>query len=347
MNISVLGGGKWGLTLAALLAKKYNKKTILVWIRKESKLNGENKIDFLSSKRFFTFSDVDYELPENIIFSSDLEECTRKQIVINTIPSQHLKSYFEIFDFKEHTTFINAAKGMIDNSLIVLAFMEYFPKTNYLFLGGPNIAQDIVRSLKYKDKISPAFAIIAANEINDNNKMILHKLNYHPYYNLKLIKNIEANEWCSIFKQIYGIILGFVSGSDYDANTISSVFQDCIFEIFNILSGLKYDPKIFIKSKVGLADLEVTYKYGRNGKFGKSIAEKGLAYTLDKFKSDCVEGIKLIEKVYTLCIERKIKAPFLESAYAVLYENQELHKVLDNLLQQIELNEEELTLDIF
>jgi len=346
MNISVLGGGKWGLTLASLLANKYSERKIHVWIRKESKLNNKNKIEYLSNKRIFLFSDVEYKLPENIKFTSDLEECTKKEIVINTIPSQHLKSYFEIFDFNENTNFINAAKGMIDNDLIVSAFRKYFPETNYLFLGGPNIAQEIIRSLKDPEKISPAFAILAANEINDKNKLMLQKLNFHPYYNLKLIKNIEANEWCSIFKQIYAIILGFVSGSEYDSNTISSVFQDCIFEIFNILSGLKYDPKIFIKSKVGLAYLEVTYKYGRNGKFGKSIAEKGLSYTLDKFKNDCVEGIKLIEKVYKICVERSIKAPFLESAYSVLYQNNNLEKMLDNLLQQIELNEDELILDI-
>lgn len=346
MNISVLGGGKWGLTLASLLAKKYRDRKIHVWIRKESKLNDENKIEYLSKKRIFVFSDVEYKLPENITFTSDLEECTKKEIVINTIPSQHLKSYFEIFNFNENTNFINAAKGMIDNNLIVTAFTNYFPEANYLFLGGPNIAQEIIRSLKKTENISPAFAILAANEISDINKVILQKLNFHPYYNLKLIKNIEANEWCSIFKQIYAIILGFVSGSEYDANTVSSVFQDCIFEIFNILSGLKYDPKVFIKSKVGLADLEVTYKFGRNGKFGKSIAENGLSYTLDKFKNDCVEGIKLIEKVYKICAKRNIKVPFLESAYTILYENCNLQKVLDNLLQNIEYSEDELLLEI-
>ncbi|MCK5760960.1 MAG: hypothetical protein KAH33_06670 [Candidatus Delongbacteria bacterium] len=88
MKIAVLGAGAWGLAIADILEKK--EFPVSVW-----EFN-KNICDELNNTRKVENKLPGYVIPKNIIISNDIGKLVNEsQIIINAVPTQFIRSYFD------------------------------------------------------------------------------------------------------------------------------------------------------------------------------------------------------------------------------------------------------------
>lgn len=334
MKITILGGGKWGTALTTIYANKFKNESICYWIRPESKTGVKPRYEYVQESRINPFDNFpSVILPENVEVTSDIKYAVNdSDIVINTIPSKHLEFYLNAIKDESFKYFVNASKGVINDKPISFTYGKIIKHTPYAVLSGPNIAKDIISNFsKNNELISPAAATLACK--NSHDRIYLSQtLDYKPYYRVFPNKDVKSVEYCGILKQVYAMVIGFCIGLGYDVNTISSLFQDCSFEVRRILKKQGLNPNVFYETKAGLPDLEVTYKSGRNGKLGYYAAIDGLEKSLEKFKNECVEGLRILQALHLFSEEKKISLPILEACYSIVYLKQDPKDIIDKLM---------------
>mgnify|MGYP005624290527 FL=1 len=346
-QLAILGAGKWGTTLALIYGKLALQSAYLnkvsLWVRPESKYHKTSLCTYLQKQRvnlarFPEYPDV--RIPANVSISSDLSETlANAEIVISTIPSKYLASYLPLF--KKHLTkkkfycFVNASKGVIDDQPISYYFAQNLPDCAYATISGPNIASQIYHnfkedSLHSEHLINPAFTTLAYDHFK--NPDLLSILNAKPYLRMYRHHDIAAIEYCGILKQVYAMALGVCMGLGLPANTIAGLFHKCGEEITRILAFYKLPTNVYYQTLAGVADLEVTYKYGRNGKLGYLIATEGMSKATDFMSGECVEGLRVLRSIYHKTKDTNLHLPILQETYKVVYEHKPVLRAAQDLV---------------
>ena len=348
MKLSVLGGGRWGTTLAVLYGNKYlndDNVDINLWIRPESRTYRHSLAEYVKEHRHIPKQGFRHvEVPKNVSVSDNLEDVVNgSDIVISTIPSQHLKAYLSRLKELQFNLFVNASKGVIDDRPISYAFEDIMPDKPYAVLSGPNIAREIASNFdkslikRVKDLLNkstetqPACSVIAFDSKKVNSDLF-SGLEYKPYLQLYRSDDVKSVEYCGILKQVYAMALGACIGLGFKGNAVANFFYACGRDIKRTLKHLKLDPTMYDNTPAGYPDLEVTYKFGRNGKFGRLMARYGIETAKKKMKHDCIEGLRVIKSMHDLTTERNPHLPILDELYAVVYEGKELKDSKKDLL---------------
>src|SRR3989304_7322562 len=147
MNISVLGAGGWGTTLAIIL--HYNGHKVTLW---------EYKKDYaklLNKKRENEIYLPKIKIPEEIIITNDFEEATTKlNLIILAVPSQFLRGVIKKAKYSDikNSILVSVAKGIENKSLMTMSQMlkDVFPSVNEDQIGvlsGPSHAEEVSRRI--------------------------------------------------------------------------------------------------------------------------------------------------------------------------------------------------------
>ena len=107
MNITVLGAGSWGTTVAKVLAEKHGEVTL--WVR------GKELADRIANDRENKKYLPGVKLPKGIMVMNNPEEAVaHAEIVVTSIPSQYLRPLLK--EFSDHipqdAIIVNTAKGL-------------------------------------------------------------------------------------------------------------------------------------------------------------------------------------------------------------------------------------------
>ena len=146
MNVTILGAGSWGTTLAVILNQ--NQHQVTCWSFDKNDVAAINKsrenIKFLPG----------IKLPENIEFTGDLiASVQRAEVVVVAIPSHAVRSVVSSLNLnkKEDIIWVNVAKGIENNTLLrvseVIAQAGKVPLENIAVLFGPTHAEEVSRRI--------------------------------------------------------------------------------------------------------------------------------------------------------------------------------------------------------
>ena len=143
-NVGVMGAGSWGTALALLLHK--NGHQVTVW-----SINQE-EVDMLSSKREHTSKLPGVKLPEEMIFTSNMEEAiVGKDFLVLAVPSPFTRSTARNMKpyVKEGQIIVDVAKGIEEATLMTLSqqIEEELPQADVAVLSGPSHAEEVGRKL--------------------------------------------------------------------------------------------------------------------------------------------------------------------------------------------------------
>ncbi len=311
MNISVLGCGRWGSCIAWYLDKiGHSVMTCgLADAPEFIQLKETHKNDYLT-------------FPESIEISSDLETAvSRAEVIIISISSQYLRSYFE-----------DISKYNLDNKIIVLCMKgveassgkrlseivsEFVDesKTPIAVWVGPGHPQDYVKGIP--------------------NCMIIDSNNQH-------VKELLVNEFTSE-------LIRFYFGTDLIGREIGAAANNVIGIAAGMLDGLNYtslkgalmargtrEISRLIKALGGnemsayglchLGDYEATLfsPWSHNRKYGESFV-KGI-----KFEK-LAEGVMTSKALLKLGQECGVELPIVEAVYSVLFDNVDAKEALGKL----------------
>ena len=146
-KVSVIGSGGWGTALAVML-DKYGHE-VAIWCRREDAAkaiieNGENS-EYLPG----------IKINESIkIVTNPYEAVKDADIVINAVPSKHVRANMEKFSslLTEKQIIVNVSKGLEVRSLLRLSevIKECVPQCRICTMVGPTHAEEVGRGIPAK-----------------------------------------------------------------------------------------------------------------------------------------------------------------------------------------------------
>jgi glycerol-3-phosphate dehydrogenase (NAD(P)+) len=326
-RIAVMGAGGWGTALAIVLSKKSD---VFLWcyekeIADEIELNRTNK-DFLSN----------VELPENIIPFNDIERLKDIDIIINTVPTQFIRSVYSQIKFSiDNKIFVNAAKGIEKESLkrISEVFNEVLnvKPSNYVVLTGPSHAEEVSRNIPT--------AVVAASTNMDLAKDVRDLISTETF-RVYSSADVIGCELGGALKNVIAIAFGITEALGLGDNTKAMVITRGLAEISRLGNACGANQNT-ISGLSGLGDLVVTCnsKHSRNRKVGELLGGGMSIQEIHLRNKMVAEGIETTQSAYSLAKKLEIELPLTEQVYDVIYNGLPPSQTVSNLLTREIKNE--------
>ncbi len=315
MDISVLGAGGWGTTLAILLFNNGHKVTLYEYKPEYA--------DFLRKERINKIYLPDIKIPDEIIITSDLEEAVNnKHAVVLAIPTQYLRGVIEKVNYHSirNSIIINVAKGIEISTLkrVSEIIKDVFPALSdqqISTLSGPSHAEEVARKI-------PTAVVVGSTSI-ETAKFVQREF-MNPYFRVYASTDLVGVELGGSLKNVIAIGAGICDGAGFGDNTKAAIMTRGIAEISRLGVALGAKPETF-SGLSGIGDVIVTCmsKYSRNRYVGEQIGKgKKLKQILAEMEM-VAEGVTTAKSVYLLSQKTKIEVPICLEVYRILYEDKD------------------------
>ena len=327
-KISIIGAGSWGSALALVVAKKGYK--VDMWTQ------SQNQADYINKTR----ENIDYLpgiiFPSNIDITTSMEEAIKdSELVVLAVPSQAIRSVCsQIRPFlKDNQILVDVAKGLEKGTGKRLSTVceEELPNNAYVALSGPSHAEEVAKDI-------PTTVVAASESIE--NAQIVQDIFMSPKFRVYTNPDVVGVELGGALKNIIAFGAGICDGLGFGDNAKAALMTRGIREITRLGVAMGAKESTFT-GLTGVGDLIVTCTsmHSRNRRAGILIGSgKNLQETLDEVKM-VVEGITATEVAYEVAKELNIEMPITNAIYSVLYEGNNPHEVVIDLMMRNKTHE--------
>ena len=321
-HLSIIGSGKWGLSLAATLSS--NKRSILLWSRTKQTVD---EINTLHTSRVYI---GDYVLPNNVKASTNLLQCCQySEVILLSLPIVHLVPILEIIaTFQLHNKqFILTSKGLYKGKTIsiIMKSLGLLEENQLSILSGPSFASELLEHKKT--------AMVLASTQSTMALETLQALFTSPDLRIYLSSDVLGVEYCGALKNVYAIASGIVAGAKLGDNAQAALLTRAIHELRGVLATLHCQEST-LYGLAGLGDLFLTCssKQSRNYRFGFAIGSSQLVEEVKQTFHETVEGLSTLDEIYQLSKQMSIEIPIMMSLYQLIYESKSLHQIMDEIM---------------
>ena len=309
MNISVIGGGAWGTTLAQLLADNGNN----VLIRD---INPEF-VEKINTTHMHPFFDV--EIPHEIRATLDLKEaCDMSNVLVLCVPTKAMRTVLKDINtvISNKKLFINVSKGIEPNtsfrvSQIVDEEIAKDKIEDYVVLSGPSHAEEVI--------LRKVTSLVAASYNPKSALLVQNIFSNDKYLRVYSSDDVIGVETGGAMKNAIAIVSGIASGMGLGENARASLISRGVKEIVQIVKALggKEDTAYGLS---GVGDLIVTASSmnSRNFQCGLKIGKGMSASEAQGSSVQTVEGIRAIEAGYEIGQKYHLDLPIINTAYLVV-----------------------------
>ncbi|HKM02239.1 MAG TPA: NAD(P)H-dependent glycerol-3-phosphate dehydrogenase [Sedimentibacter sp.] len=320
-NITLLGGGSWGTALAKLLSENGHKVT--VWLR------DENQCQTLRTERVNKKYLPKVQIPENIVFTSDINEAVRDaQILLLVIPTQMVRGVLKQIkdEYKRDKIIINASKGIEIGTMDLVSNIvkEETKNCTFAVLSGPSHAEEV--------GLSMPTAITIACENKDVAEEIQDAF-MSTYFRVYTNEDVIGAELGGALKNIIALGAGISDGIGYGDNAKAALMNRGIVEIARLGIAMGADVHTFYGLS-GIGDLIVTCtsKHSRNWNAGYLIGQGLSKDEAIKKIGMVVEGIPTTYAAYALSKKLKVDMPIVDAMYDILENNADVKETVNKLM---------------
>lgn len=320
-KVSVIGAGSWGTALALLLHK--NGHEVTVWSIME------DEIQMLKEKREHLSKLPGVPLPEDMIFTTDLEASLKdKELVVLAVPSPFTRSTsHKMRPFvKEGQLIVNVAKGVEESTLMTLSDIieEEIPQANVAVLSGPSHAEEVGRGV-------PTTVVAGARD--QKTAEYIQNLFMNRVFRVYTSPDILGIELGAALKNVIALAAGTADGLGHGDNLKAALITRGIAEITRLGLAMGAHAETFYGLS-GIGDLIVTCAsvHSRNRKAGYLI---GQGYTMEDAMAEVkmiVEGVYSAKAAMGLAKKFQVELPIIEQVNKVLFENKDPREALDELM---------------
>ncbi len=309
-NITILGDGAWGTTLAILLFN--NGHNVSVWSVFPEHLDLLNKAR--ENKKYLP----GIKIPEGIVFEKDLSKAIDKsEWIIFAIPSKFFREVArEVKKTKiplRKKIFVNVAKGLEQKTLkrMTEILKEELGNVQIAVLSGPTIAIEVAKKM-------PAIVVAASK-----NKQVAKRMQdifSTEYFRVYTSSDVVGVELSGPLKNIIAIVAGISDGLGFGANAKAAILTRGIVEIQRLGKKMGARAKTF-SGIAGLGDLSTTCisPESRNRTFGERIAKGESMEKIIQTTEGIIEGVTTAEAVYQMSKKYKVDMPLANNVYEVIY----------------------------
>ncbi|MCF7932415.1 MAG: NAD(P)-dependent glycerol-3-phosphate dehydrogenase [Acholeplasmataceae bacterium] len=308
MNVSFIGGGAWGTTLAQVISD--NGHLPLVYdVRAES-------VDMINRHLHPFFDTV---LPDQVKATSDLKTCLAfSDVIVLGVPSKAIRGVFQTIASLLETPklFVNVAKGIEPGTSKRSSEIAYDEIPSHLLKGfvqltGPSHAEEVI--------LRKLTLLVAASDSLEDATMIQHLFANDSYLRVYTSTDLIGSEVAGAIKNAIAVISGACTGLGLGENARAAVITRGIVEIVRVVvqMGGRRETAFGL---AGIGDLVVTAssEHSRNFRAGRKI---GLGIPIDQVyaqEKQTIEGFRAIEAVHDFSIKTGIELPMINIAFKIL-----------------------------
>jgi glycerol-3-phosphate dehydrogenase (NAD(P)+) len=306
MQVSVLGGGSWGTTMASLIAARH---PTMLWARDPDvadEVNTEHTNDaYLPG----------FRLNPKLAATADLEEASRHaELLIVGVPTSAVRSTLETAAKWIHPwiPIVSLSKGLEQKTLLRMTQVvaDVTPGRPVAALTGPNIAREIMAG-------QAAAAVIATEDLAVGSAIqaVLTRGLFRVYLN----HDVVGCELAGALKNVVAIAAGIAQGLGVGDNTRAAVMTRGLAEITRLGVAMGGEAITFA-GLAGMGDLITTCvsPHSRNRHVGEQLGRgRKLADILGEMHM-VAEGVKTATTVRDLAKRHGVPMPVCEEIYKVV-----------------------------
>lgn len=326
-KIGVIGAGSWGIALSVLLNK--NGHQVTVW----SLLKDE--IDMLNREREHKDKLPGVKLPEEIIFTNQLEEAVLgMDLLVMAVPSPFIRSTAKLLKdvVAEGQIILNVAKGIEEQSLFTMSQIieDEVPNAKVAVLSGPSHAEEVGRGI-------PTTIVVGAKD--KETAEFIQNVFMNEVFRVYISPDVLGIELGAALKNVVALAAGIADGLGYGDNTKAALITRGIAEIARLGTAMGGKFETFTGLS-GIGDLIVTCAsmHSRNRRAGILI---GKGYTMDEAMKEVkmvVEGVYSAKAAMALAEKYQISLPIIEQVNEVLFQN----KAADQAVKELMIRDKKL-----
>jgi glycerol-3-phosphate dehydrogenase (NAD(P)+) len=321
LKVGLLGGGSWGTTVAALVARN---APITLWARDKNTVLEINE-DHTNRKYL-----PEAKLPSRLVATDDLEKAVAgMDVLIVGIPSQSFREILK--KIKNHirpwVPIISLSKGLELTSRMRMTevLKDVLPEHPCGVLTGPNLAREIMAGY--------AAASVLAME-DDIVVRKLQKLFHSGLFRVYTNHDVIGCELGGVLKNIIAIAAGMGDGQGAGDNTRSAVITRGLAEITRLGVAMGAEIQTF-SGLTGMGDLVATCTspQSRNRSVGFELGKgRSIKEIIDEMFM-VAEGVKSAPAVIALADEYEIEMPIAREVYEVVQGESSARKAFRGLLR--------------
>jgi glycerol-3-phosphate dehydrogenase (NAD(P)+) len=306
MQVTVLGAGSWGTTVASLIAPRHS--TVL-WARNPEvakEIDGNHTNDsYLPG----------FSLPDGLMATDELEKAMRHaELLIVGVPTTAMRATIHMAKEWIHPwiPIVSLSKGLEQGSLMRMTevIADEVPGHPVAALTGPNIAREIMDG-------QAAASVIATDDLKVAKAIqsVLTRGLFRIYTNHDII----GCELGGALKNVVAIACGIAQGLGVGDNTRAMVMTRGLAELSRLGVAMGGEAQTFA-GLAGMGDLVTTClsPYSRNRTVGEQL---GLGRTLDEITASMnmvAEGLKTAVTSHELAERFCVDMPVHEEIYHVV-----------------------------
>ncbi|SFM63122.1 NAD(P)H-dependent glycerol-3-phosphate dehydrogenase [Thermodesulforhabdus norvegica] len=338
-EVSVIGAGSWGTTLANLLAEKGYR--VHLWVYEQE------VCDAINRSRENPIYLPGFRLSELITAHNDIESALGdRSFIVMVVPSHVYRSVATdmIPHLRDGSVVVSATKGIENETLLTMSgvWRDILPegrKIRYACLAGPSFAREVIRKI-------PTAVTVAAEDLDT--ARFIQQVMATEYFRVYTSTDIIGLEVAGAVKNVLALAAGASDGFGYGHNTRAALITRGLAEMTRLGVAMGAHPLTFL-GLPGVGDLLLTCtsELSRNRTVGY---EMGRGKSLDEVLSGMkmvAEGVKTARSVYNLAKRLKVDMPICERVYSVLYEGEDPREAVKALLSRTLKHEWEYELQRF
>jgi len=315
-EITVLGAGSWGSTIACHLFKKGY--SILLWdkpdeISRISETRCCQKIKGLA-------------IPKGIKLESGLSDAMKDaDLVVFALPSQVLR---EVCRKVRGQYFVSLVKGLEKGTLKRMSEVigDEIKGAKVAVLSGPSHAEEVSQNIPAAVVVTSADMSLAAAI-----QGVFGSERFRIYTNSDII----GVELAGALKNVIAIACGVSDGLGFGDNTKAALMTRGLAEISRLGTAMGACPATFA-GLAGLGDLiaTCTSSHSRNRNLGEAIARGKSVEEALKELGMVAEGVPTAMSAVELGQRFSVELPITEEVYAILFRHKRPDKAVEDLLSR-------------
>lgn len=321
LNTGLLGGGSWGTTVAALIARN---APITMWARDQA------TVDEINAKHTNRKYLPDATLPGEVRATNDIEEAVAmKDVIVMGIPSQSFRGVLE--QIKPHirpwVPVISLSKGLelSTGKRMTELINEVLPGHPAGVLTGPNLAREIMSGYAAGSVIAMEDEVIVRE---------LQKLFHSGLFRVYTNHDVIGCELGGVLKNIIAIAAGMGDGQGAGENTRSAVITRGLAEITRLGVAMGGEPQTFA-GLAGTGDLiaTCTSPQSRNRTVGYELGKGRTIKEITDEMFMVAEGVKSAPAVIALAEKYAVDMPIAQEVFEVVQDRSTARQAFRGLLK--------------
>lgn len=317
MNVTILGGGSWGIALAVLLHRSGH--VVRMW-----EFNEEDART-LARRRQHPVKLPGIMIPESIPITSSLPEAFEgAEYVAVVVPSQAvraaMKSVVSSVDrarLTEVRGWVIATKGIECGTLqlmhqVLLDEVPGLTMEKIVVLSGPSHAEEVSRLIPT--------TVVAASVNNDLAVEVQQGFGTETF-RIYTNNDVTGVELCASVKNVIAVAAGISDGLGFGDNTKGALMTRGMAEIVRLGTRMGAQESTFM-GLAGFGDLITTCisRHSRNRRIGELIARDMTLQEALGQMSMVAEGVETTRSVFELARRYEVDMPITTEVYRTLFE---------------------------